>query len=125
MIPDGPHDQPRDERVVPVYAFTRKRTRHAGREFPIEAVVTAVKAARGTTTGLQVESRAIVMMCARPLSLAEVAAQLQVPIGVARVLVGDLVNAGYLAVHLPRPATTHGRPSQAVLGRLLDGLRAR
>jgi hypothetical protein len=120
-----PPGRPRDQRVVPVYAFTRKRTRHAGRELPIEAVVTTVEPALHAGAGLQMESRAIVTMCGRPMSLAEVAATLRVPIGVARVLVGDLVNAGYLSMHLPRPATAHGGPSQAVLGRLLDGLRAR
>jgi hypothetical protein len=41
------------------------------------------------------------------------------------VLVGDLANAGYLAVHLPQPVAADGGPGHAILGRLLDGLRAR
>jgi Protein of unknown function (DUF742) len=64
-------------------------------------------------------------MCSRPLSLAEIGVALRVPVGVARVLVGDLVNAGYLVAHLPQHATHDGGPTQAILGRLLDGLRAR
>jgi hypothetical protein len=51
-----------------------------------------------------------------------VAAGLGVPIGVARVLVSDLAEAGHLAVH--SQAYADGPPPQ-VLARLLDGLRAR
>ena len=74
---------------------------------------------------LQMESRAIVELCARPRSLAEVGAALGVPVGVARVLVGDLANGGYLEVHLPRAADGDGGLGHEILGRLLDGLRGR
>jgi Protein of unknown function (DUF742) len=113
------------ERVVPVYAFTGGRTRPAGQELPLEAVVTAT--GRSFTAGAspQMESRAIVEMCARPKSLAEIGAALRVPLGVARVLVGDLANGGHLEVHLPRTADGDGGPGHAILGRLLDGLRSR
>jgi Protein of unknown function (DUF742) len=114
-----------DDRVVPVYAFTRGRTHSAGRDLPLEAVVTAAKASTRRPALLQSESLAIVTMCSRPLSLAEIGVALRVPVGVARVLVGDLVNAGYLVAHLPQHATHDGGPTQAILGRLLDGLRAR
>ena len=113
------------DRVVPVYAFTRGRTRAAGQEFPLEAVVTATGLSLASGASLQMESRAIVEMCARPKSLAEIGAALQVPVGVARVLVGDLANGGYLEVHLPRTADGDGGPGHAILGRLLDGLRSR
>jgi hypothetical protein len=120
-----PTTPPGDDRVVPVYAFTRGRTRPAGRDLPLEAVVTAAKANTRHGALLQSESLAIVTMCSRPLSLAEIGAALRVPVGVARVLVGDLVNAGYLVAHLPQHTTRDGGPTQAILGRLLDGLRAR
>jgi hypothetical protein len=125
MTPDRANPPPGDDRVVPVYAFTRGRTRSAGRDLPLEAVVTAAKANTRQGALLQSESLAIVTMCSRPLSLAEIGAALRVPVGVARVLVGDLVNAGYLVAHLPQHTTHDGGPTQAILGRLLDGLRAR
>ncbi len=127
MTSGGSYGGSRDDRVVPVYAFTQGRTRTAGREreLPIEALATSTEVAGQHGMTLQMEWRAIVQMCARPMSVAEIGAMLRVPIGVARVLVGDLANAGYLVVHLPKPAERDGRPSQAVLGRLLDGLRAR
>ena len=114
-----------DDRVVPVYAFTRGRTRAVGQDLPLEAVVTATGLSLAAGAALQMESRAIVEMCAHPKSLAEIGAALKVPVGVARVLVGDLANGGYLDVHLPRSAVDDGGPGHALLGRLLDGLRSR
>ena len=113
------------DRVVPVYAVTGGRTRAAGQELPLEAVVTVTGQSLAPGTSLHMESRAIVEMCARPKSLAEIGAALRVPVGVARVLVGDLANGGYLEVHLPRTADGDGGPGHALLGRLLDGLRSR
>ena len=111
------------DRVVPVYAFTRGRTRVEGQELPLEAVATATGRSFSSGASLQMESRVIVELCARPKSLAEIGAALRVPVGVARVLVGDLANGGYLDVHLPRAGD--GGPDHAILGRLLDGLRSR
>jgi Protein of unknown function (DUF742) len=113
------------DRVVPVYAVTGGRTRAAGRELPLEALVVATGPPPAAGGALQTESRAIVELCARPHSLAEIGAALRVPVGVARVLVGDLANGGYLEVHLPRAADGDGGPGHVILGRLLDGLRSR
>jgi Protein of unknown function (DUF742) len=122
MSPDeGPHGP----RVVPVYAVTGGRTRADGQELPLEAVVTTTRQSHSAGASLQMESRAIVELCARPKSLAEIGAALRVPVGVARVLVGDLANGGYLRVHLPQTAEGDGGPGHAILGRLLDGLRSR
>ena len=117
-----PDERGHVDRVVPVYAFTKGRTRADGRELPLEAVVTTTGRSFGA---LQMESRVIVELCARPKSLAEIGAALKVPVGVARVLVGDLANGGYLDVHLPRTTDDGGGPGHVILGRLLDGLRSR
>lgn len=112
-------------RVVPNYAFTAGRTRPlAGSDLPIEALVTATELGLAKAPGMTPEARAIVEASTEPQSLAEIGALLGVPIGVARVLVGDLADADHLAVHLPLVGTD-GRPRRELLERLLDGLRAR
>lgn len=112
---------PHSGRVVPVYALTGGRTRSGtGHDMPVETLVTTTGA--GTPGDLQLEYRTTVEMSARPVSIVEIGAELRVPVGVARVLVSDLVDAGYLEVHLP--PSTPGGPSPAILERLLEGLRA-
>ncbi len=108
-------------RIVPAYALTGGRTRSAGRDLPVETMVTTTADGIRRVVDLRFEQRDIVLLCRRPQSVAEVAARLRVPLGVARVLVSDLTAAGRLAVHLP----TDERPDRAVLERLLSGLRAR
>jgi Protein of unknown function (DUF742) len=117
----------RADRVVPVYALTRGRTRPSGTALPLETLVTTTERAaqHGNDTSLELERRAIVKMCTRPTSVAEVGAALRVPIGVARVLVSELASAGLLTVHMPKHTDGDGGPGPEILGRLLDGLRAR
>ena len=111
-------------RVVPVYALTRGRTRSAGEEMPIEAMVTANELADRHNAALQVEYRQILDLVSGPVSVIEISAALHVPAGVTRVLVSDLANAGYLTMHLPPPTEPGGRPNTELLERLLDGLRS-
>ena len=111
-----------DGRVVPVYAVTGGRTRAGDHDLPIESLVVTAAATDDSVGDLQAEYRAILDLARTPIGLVEVAAGLGVPIGVARVLVSDLAEAGHLVVHAPGYAD--GPPPQ-VLARLLDGLRAR
>ena len=110
-------------RVVPVYAVTGGRTRSTAAELPMESLVSATQ--RAPWPAMQEEYRSILEMAEQPVSLVEIGAALQVPVGVARVLVSDLAGAGYVAVHEPGPTGDDGRPRAAVLERLLEGLRAR
>ncbi|MFC5140008.1 DUF742 domain-containing protein [Actinomycetospora rhizophila] len=56
-----------------------------------------------------------------PRSVAEVAALLAVPLGVARVIIDDMAGAGLLLVH-PRAVASTGAPSRDIMQRVLDGL---
>ena len=118
--------EPRGGRVVPVYAVTGGRTRaNEGPDMPVEALVTTTDAGV-FATDLQLEYRMTVELAATPVSIVEIGASLGVPVGVARVLVSDLVNAKYLVVHLPpEPTTADGSLAPEILERLLEGLRAR
>jgi hypothetical protein len=110
-------------RVVPVYAVTGGRTRSAAAELPMESLVSATE--WRPWPGMQTEYRSILEMADHPVSLVEIGSALQIPVGVARVLVSDLAGAGYVAVFEPEPTGDDGRPRPAVLERLLEGLRAR
>lgn len=112
-------------RLVPIYAVTGGRTRSVGRELPMESLVTVTERAGWAGHHLHNEYRTILELARRPVALVEIGAALNVPVTVARVLVGDLVGDGHLDVHAPAPAFADGRPTTAVLTRLLAGLRAR
>jgi Protein of unknown function (DUF742) len=66
------------------------------------------------------ESRAIVALCERPLSVAEISAKLRMHLGVTRILVGDLRAAGQLDVHV----VTSDFPDPDTIMRVIRGLRA-
>ncbi len=85
-------------------------------EFAVEALVTAA----GPPRPEPVEHARIRALCARPRSVAEVAALTGVPLGVARVLLGDMLTAGAVSVHRTADA---GGPDLALMERVLSGLR--
>jgi hypothetical protein len=69
-----------------------------------------------------VEQPAIAALCRDVLSIAEVSAQLHLPLGVIRVLVGDMADEHLVMVH--RPAHAGDRPDLALLERVLDALHS-
>ena len=111
-----------DPRVVPVYALTGGRTRATSDDLAIETLVSSTRAGLDSLRDLRFEHARIVEVCRTPVSVAEVAAALSVPLGVARVLVSDLHAAHMLAVH-QRAGAQGAPPSTAILERLLTGLR--
>jgi hypothetical protein len=118
-------DQPasaREPSLVRPYTLTAGRT-EVGVELPIEAPVETLAASdppRWPTGDVRGE---IMALCAGSPSVAEIAARLSVPLGVARVLVGDLVEQGYLRVHTTLGESTTDERRE-LIGRTLRGLRA-
>jgi Protein of unknown function (DUF742) len=108
-------------RVVRPYAITGGRTRPARADLELEALVFADPSAPAAAD-LGDERRAIVVLCAEILSVAEISAHLAIPVGVTRVLVADMVADGL--VHLYRPDAPGDRPDLALLERVLEGLRS-
>ena len=68
------------------------------------------------------EQRVIAALCQNLLSTAEVSAQLHLPLGVVRILVGDMADEQLVMVH--RPSQAGDRPDLALLERVLYGLHA-
>ena len=123
----GEQQQVHSRRFVRPYALTSGRTRPpAGigpEELEIETLVstTVMGEAALETATVSLERRSITLLCRDILSIAEVAAKLDVPLGVARVLVGEMASEGYVAIH--RPTSPSDRPDLALLERVLYGLR--
>jgi hypothetical protein len=84
----------------------------------IETQVTAHPGA--APARLPPEKRAIVALCAQPLSVAEISARLRLHLGVTRILVGDLRAAGQLDVHV----LENDFPDPETIMRVIRGLRA-
>jgi len=110
------------ERVVPLYLVTQGRTRSTGRDLPWESMLTTTDQGRAVLNNLQFERARVVRLCQRPVSIAEVAAELGVPLGVARVLVSDLNAEGLLTLHVPQ-VHVNGHPRVEILQRLVAALR--
>lgn len=66
----------------------------------------------------------IIRLGVKSPSVAEISARLDLPVGVARVLVGDLVVAGYLRVHKTLTDRSTRDERQELIGRTLRGLKA-
>ncbi len=107
--------------IVRPYARTRGRTR-SDYDLPIEALVTTTDGAMDGSAYLNPEHRPIADLCVQVQSVAEVAAKLSLPLGVARVLLGDMARIGLVFVHTTAGDET-GQPEVALLEKVLSGLR--
>jgi hypothetical protein len=109
--------------VVRPYTVTAGRVRPATGGFDLVAfVVAGPPGSADRHPPLQPEHRAIIAATQQPLSVAEVASQLDLAVGVVRVLLGDLLAAGLIAMYEP-PASTD-LPDDKILKAVVDGLRA-
>jgi hypothetical protein len=103
------------------YAMTEGRTEPTDHALAIEDLIGAVAAAGDPPPWLSLEHRAIALACRETLSVAELAARLDLPLGVTRVLVGDLVEQGMVTVH--QGPSHAGGPNVALLEQVLHGLQ--
>ncbi|MFL6145206.1 MAG: DUF742 domain-containing protein [Labedaea sp.] len=107
------------EVLIRPYARTGGRTRPAG-DLAVEALI-STRPGRGDDLSSW-ERRRIVGLCVRPRSVAEVAALLAIPLGVARVLLVDMVTDGLVTVHGGGAGGSHS-PDLVLMRRVLSGLR--
>ncbi|UZJ29418.1 DUF742 domain-containing protein [Streptomyces endophytica] len=136
------YDQPQPPRIQPVqpprkpepaptgannplvrpYAMTGGRTRPRY-QLAIEALVSTT-ADPAKLQGQLPEHQRICHLCREIKSVAEISALLSIPLGVARILVADLAEAGLVAIHQPGgDETAGGQPDVTLLERVLSGLR--
>ena len=127
--PPGPEDHPEhhwlDDDAGPVvrpYTVTGGRARPATGALDLLAYVEALYAPEADLVGLQPEHRAILSLTRRAQSVAEIAGQLDLPIGVVRVLVGDLLQANLVSTF--DADNSLNPPDENTLQAVIDGLRA-
>lgn len=109
-----------DEEAGPVvrpYALTRGRTSSDRYELNM---ITLILAAKPGTASMAPEYAEILRLCRTPLSVAEVAANVDLPLAVLKVLAGDLIDEGYLVYRTPQQDKDK---DVNTLQAVLDGIR--
>jgi hypothetical protein len=118
--PEGPRPgsgpDPVDDIVIRPFLLTGGRTAPAQAGLRVETLIQA--GPHAATRAQRFEARQIVELCRRPSSVAEVAAALRVPLGVARVLVADLIADGSVVL------VQREEVSVQLMERVLDRVRA-
>ncbi|NIH78294.1 DUF742 domain-containing protein [Amycolatopsis viridis] len=103
------------------YARTGGRTK-PDYELALEALVSTTDRGRVPQAVTGVQHRRICGLCVEPRSIAEIAAYLDLPLNVVKVLVSDLDNAGLVLIH--QSGLCFGdRSSREFMDRVLQGLR--
>ncbi|MBT2225975.1 DUF742 domain-containing protein [Nonomuraea sp. NEAU-A123] len=116
-----------DEEAGPVvrpYAVTRGRTKSSSpAELDLLATVMATGQPPPAKADLSARHRRMVdCVTGQTRPVAEIAAELDLPVGVARVLLGDLLDYGLVSVRPPLSKAT--TPTESLLREVIDGLRA-
>ncbi|MFD8477905.1 DUF742 domain-containing protein [Kitasatospora sp. NPDC059673] len=86
---------------------------------PVDALGAPIRPGR-----LQPEHRLILIRCQTPAAVAEVAADLDLPVSVTKILLGDLVDQGLLTARAPiSVARASGGADRGLLAAVREGLR--
>ena len=116
-----PDDMPEENAAsVRAYAWTGGRT-HTDFQLEIETLVSTTERGEESINTLRTEHQSVIRLCYHSKSVAEVGALLSLPLGVVRVLLGDMATLGLIQVHA-NPTTGDDRPEMELLERVLAGL---
>lgn len=108
--------------VVRPYAMTSGRTRPAKGTFDLVSIIRATRPPAALHPGHSPEQVSIIRLTQHPISVAEVAAYLDLPLSVVRVFLGDLLQMDLIMVR--QPQFPDRQISDELLEAMLDGLRA-
>ncbi|HSZ49725.1 MAG TPA: DUF742 domain-containing protein [Streptosporangiaceae bacterium] len=106
--------------VVRPYLLVRGRTRPSGAALDVIAMVQARGSSQPDLADLEPEHLALLARCQRPMSAADLSAALDLPLGVIRILLGDLRDRGLVDIDQPRPERVR---NIRLLREVADGLR--
>lgn len=114
--------------LVRPYAMTGGRTRPGPRTARFDLIALVIATAEPSPDGADEtvfgpEHHALLALCrAEPQSVADLAAEADLAVGVVRVLLGDLLESGL--IHVTRPAPATQLPDEQILREVINGLRA-
>jgi len=119
-----PDDRWRDRDVGPVvrpYALTGGRTRPVGETVDLLSTVGAAVDVRSIARMiLEPEHAQVLRLCRRPVPVADLASDLDLPLGVVRILLSDMRERGLITIG--KPART-GLTDPRILKDVADALR--
>ena len=107
--------------VVRPYALTRGRTRPAGESFDLVATVTTTGVLLHDLNSLGPEHLSVLQLARAPTTVADIASDVDLPLGVVRILLADLRELGLVAIRTP--VTMAERVDKHTLREVLHGLR--
>jgi Protein of unknown function (DUF742) len=108
--------------VVRPYALTRGRTRHSGEAFDLVATVTATRRRVADPTALAPEHLAVLQLARAPTTVVDIASDVDLPLGVVRILLADLRELGLVVIRAP-VSTKALQIDRNTLREVLHGLR--
>jgi hypothetical protein len=108
--------------VVRPYALTRGRTRHSGEAFDLVATVTAIRAQVADPNALAPEHISVLQLARVPTTVVDIASDVDLPLGVVRILLADLRELGLVAIRAP-VSTKAQQIDRNTLREVLHGLR--
>jgi hypothetical protein len=109
-------------RVVRPYALTRGRTRPAGDAFDLVASGSATYGQVADIAALAPEHVAVLQLARVPTTVVDIASDVDLPLGVVRILLADLRELGLVAIAAPVP-TKPRQVDRNTLREVLHGLR--
>ena len=108
--------------VVRPYTMTGGRAGPISGGLDLLTYVEALYTPEADLVALQPEHRAILGITRKAQSVAEIAGTLDLPVGVVRVLIGDLLQASLVSTF--DSETSLNPPDESILQAVIDGLRA-
>jgi hypothetical protein len=109
-------------RVVRPYALTQGRTRHSGEAFDLVATVLATRARVTDPGGLGPEHFSVLQFAQAPTTVVDIASDVDLPLGVVRILLGDLRELGLVTIQAPVQMKVR-QVDKNTLREVLHGLR--
>jgi hypothetical protein len=121
----SPPDRWLDDEAGPIvrpYAIVQGRTESPTDRFDLITIISAIPSLY-VQHDLEPEHQKVLARCGGAISVVDLAYEVRLPIGVVRVLLGDLLDRKLISIRRPGPMTGH-RHDRHTLKEVLDGLRA-